>query len=261
MSQVMWYYQRQQDRAGPVTETEIAELIGQGVINSSTLVWREGMGDWQEVRHTDLYRYLPAKPGTGQSMLSNRSFIGNIREYLGSEHDMPRKLKLWFAIFMISLSSSLVLIVLGVVSWVPEIVANMFSLLILYHLWKVIPEEKRYTSPLVTVLLLIVPLFNLVWNFFCYYAGAGKVNQELELRNIKDFKVNTIMVLGHCILEIVLLLVGMLVYLVMLDPEHFNFATPEQLSMVLMSVYFLDVLCRIYIMRYFVIGIVKMREN
>jgi len=42
-----WFYAVGTDRKGPVSEEEFQRLVGQGVITSGTLVWREGMANWQ----------------------------------------------------------------------------------------------------------------------------------------------------------------------------------------------------------------------
>ena len=42
-----WYYAIGTDRKGPVSEEEFQRLVAQGVIASGTLVWREGMANWQ----------------------------------------------------------------------------------------------------------------------------------------------------------------------------------------------------------------------
>lgn len=43
----MWYYTENEQQRGPVTETDLAALHRDGKINSYTLVWREGMANWQ----------------------------------------------------------------------------------------------------------------------------------------------------------------------------------------------------------------------
>jgi hypothetical protein len=42
-----WYYAVGGERKGPVGEEEFQRLIQQGAVTSQTLVWREGMTDWQ----------------------------------------------------------------------------------------------------------------------------------------------------------------------------------------------------------------------
>lgn len=42
-----WYYAVGEDRKGPLSEAEFQGLVQQGVITAQTLVWREGMANWQ----------------------------------------------------------------------------------------------------------------------------------------------------------------------------------------------------------------------
>ena len=51
-----WYYAYEGLQVGPVSETEFQSLVNNGQISSETLVWREGMPQWQK------YGELPAQP-------------------------------------------------------------------------------------------------------------------------------------------------------------------------------------------------------
>lgn len=42
-----WYYVNGGSRNGPVGEEEFQRLVQQGVVNSETLVWRDGMANWE----------------------------------------------------------------------------------------------------------------------------------------------------------------------------------------------------------------------
>jgi len=42
-----WYYAVQNKRKGPIEETELDELVRSGALHDDTLVWREGMVEWQ----------------------------------------------------------------------------------------------------------------------------------------------------------------------------------------------------------------------
>lgn len=44
-----WYYALNGQQLGPVSEQQLSQLIASGTLNSSTLAWREGMGDWQPI--------------------------------------------------------------------------------------------------------------------------------------------------------------------------------------------------------------------
>jgi hypothetical protein len=51
-----WFYARGQERLGPVPAETIRQLLQARVIAADTLVWREGMADWQPLSHTDDFR-------------------------------------------------------------------------------------------------------------------------------------------------------------------------------------------------------------
>jgi hypothetical protein len=40
-----WYYVANNERKGPVEQADFDQLIQQGVITPTTLVWREGMAE------------------------------------------------------------------------------------------------------------------------------------------------------------------------------------------------------------------------
>ena len=44
---MQWYYAEGQERKGPFAEEEFQRLVQQGVVTRQTLVWREGMANWE----------------------------------------------------------------------------------------------------------------------------------------------------------------------------------------------------------------------
>jgi uncharacterized RDD family membrane protein YckC len=44
-----WYYAAGGRQAGPVTEAELEALVSSGAVRGETLVWREGMAEWQRL--------------------------------------------------------------------------------------------------------------------------------------------------------------------------------------------------------------------
>lgn len=44
-----WHYAIHNERNGPVSEEELTTLVQNGTLNRDTLVWREGMPDWQPI--------------------------------------------------------------------------------------------------------------------------------------------------------------------------------------------------------------------
>jgi len=49
-----WYYTLNGNRVGPVDQSSAQRLITSGDIKRETLVWRQGMNDWQEAETTEL---------------------------------------------------------------------------------------------------------------------------------------------------------------------------------------------------------------
>jgi hypothetical protein len=49
-----WYYVSNGARNGPVAATVIGELIARKQLDSTDLVWRSGLADWQMIRESDL---------------------------------------------------------------------------------------------------------------------------------------------------------------------------------------------------------------
>lgn len=47
-----WYYSQGGKQAGPVEDSHLDELVQNGQIQPDTLVWREGMANWQPYRQT-----------------------------------------------------------------------------------------------------------------------------------------------------------------------------------------------------------------
>jgi uncharacterized RDD family membrane protein YckC len=45
-----WYYVDAGKQAGPVDDTQLQQLAGSGAIQPETLIWREGMANWQPYR-------------------------------------------------------------------------------------------------------------------------------------------------------------------------------------------------------------------
>lgn len=49
-----WFYAHNGQRIGPIHQSHLAQLISQGLVNTRTPVWRNGMPDWVEAVNSDL---------------------------------------------------------------------------------------------------------------------------------------------------------------------------------------------------------------
>jgi hypothetical protein len=59
-----WHYEKNGIRHDNVTEDDITGLIARGELTAATLVWRQGMTDWQPVSATPLASALLKAPPT-----------------------------------------------------------------------------------------------------------------------------------------------------------------------------------------------------
>ena len=75
MTGAEWYYSDRGERRGPVDEPMLRRLAELGEVNGTTLIWREGMADWEPVHRQfpDLVpppppRSAPMRPGPGPNV-------------------------------------------------------------------------------------------------------------------------------------------------------------------------------------------------
>ncbi|EFM8967085.1 TPA: DUF4339 domain-containing protein [Escherichia coli] len=75
---MIWHYEKNGIRHDNVTEDYITSLIMRGELTASTLVWRQGMTEWQPVSATPLSSALPGNriPGGVVWTLAFAPFIG-----------------------------------------------------------------------------------------------------------------------------------------------------------------------------------------
>ena len=59
-----WFYEFNGEQKGPVTENELDDLIARGTVLPTTLVWREGLPNWQPLADARVSA-APLMPGVG----------------------------------------------------------------------------------------------------------------------------------------------------------------------------------------------------
>jgi uncharacterized RDD family membrane protein YckC len=57
---MQWFYTEDDKQVGPVSEDELRQLAESGKLSGETMVWREGMPDWQPYGKLDLGHAAPA---------------------------------------------------------------------------------------------------------------------------------------------------------------------------------------------------------
>ena len=46
-----WYFSRDDEKVGPLDDAEFYELVSRGIVSPETMVWNEGMSDWQPYKN------------------------------------------------------------------------------------------------------------------------------------------------------------------------------------------------------------------
>jgi len=66
-----WYFSRDDEKVGPLDDGEFYELVSRGIVSPETMVWNEGMSDWQPYKNASgaaKEKSLPA-PAATESLL------------------------------------------------------------------------------------------------------------------------------------------------------------------------------------------------
>src|SRR5262245_14549588 len=76
----MWHYVKDGQAVGPIEHADLQRLVAQGEITSSTLVWREGMSDWQSYGELALKGVFGATAAAGAPAAPQFSEARNLSE-------------------------------------------------------------------------------------------------------------------------------------------------------------------------------------
>jgi hypothetical protein len=90
------------------------------------------------------------------------------------------------------------LVILVPVAVIATIAVAVFKALMLYLLWRVIPEDIARTTPGKAVGFIFIPFFNFYWNFIAFWGLGKDMNATLEQRGIQ-YQVNEKNGMSYCI--------------------------------------------------------------
>lgn len=74
----IWYYALGSEQKGPFERKQIIEFIQQNTIDANTLIWRNGMPNWQPVYQTELSRYIITTAPTSPSIEISDKWIWSL---------------------------------------------------------------------------------------------------------------------------------------------------------------------------------------
>ncbi|PZR93545.1 MAG: hypothetical protein DI537_10540 [Stutzerimonas stutzeri] len=67
-----WFYEKDRQKFGPITEAELRDLVGNGRLSQNNLVWTESFGaDWKPISATELMTKQPGPPPLPSTHIDN----------------------------------------------------------------------------------------------------------------------------------------------------------------------------------------------
>ena len=170
------YYYTDSDgrKQGPINDQSLRALVAQKEILPATPMETEGGYKGMAGQIPDLFpaTSLVVQPASSQPVVIDPS---------SPVAKQIKDLNFYFVTFRICLILSFVPLV--------GIMGIVFLYVLLYHLWKLIPQDIARTSPGAAVGLCFVPLFNFYWIFVAYKGLGEDMNETLKRRGIQ-YRVN-----------------------------------------------------------------------
>jgi len=191
----MWYYVRNNQRIGPVEENTIVSLIQNGTVVRQTLVWKEGMKDWQRADASELadkFSVVPPTPPGGR--LTTFSQVQAVYD-----PESFRSLWIWYTCLVIF---GVLFAILGV-GILALIAATVINYILLYRFWSIIQDGKARTSPGVAVGFCFIPFFNFYWLYVAFVGLAKDMNVYLKERTINSPGISEGLALAWYIIAII----------------------------------------------------------
>jgi hypothetical protein len=192
----MWYYSFQNQQVGPVEEEAISGLVAEQKINSSTLVWTQGMSTWQPIVSTALAKYLPQAAIAPVAAPTAPPAYGTTYKTPDMEVKEMNDLFLWFwiclvgSIFTVGLSA---------------IASMVLFFIILYRNWQLIQDGYARTTPGRAVGFLFIPFFNLYWIFEAFPGLVRDTNAYIQRHSLPVKLQDAGLATAFCVLSLLCL--------------------------------------------------------
>jgi hypothetical protein len=213
----MWYFAKNNERQGPMEAEELRALVMQGQIAPGTLVWKQGMAQWEPIESTEFQDLLPPAPpplvsGSSMTRVSDPATSTSFEDDLSSDHynsdslsyelsprQQIQQLESWFKICWLSIAIGAPLTFL-IVGFGGLITGAVFGYMILFKCWKTIQDGRPRTTPGKAVGFMFIPFFNLYWQFVAFLGLAKDMNRYMKTRKIRSALINEEIALWYCIL-------------------------------------------------------------
>ena len=217
-----WYYADGKRKVGPISKEEIRSLVQAKKINSKTLVWRQGMKDWEELgkiakQKQSSAQQLQETAATGQAVCSEcgRTFpeeelisFENAKVCAGCKPVFVQKIKegvsiagiMEYAGFWIRFGA---IFIDGIILWIAQMIVYAVFGIITAAVMPSMPGESPYPSFFI-ISQVIITLFSFVisatydiWFVGRFGATPGKMACKIKIVTPDGGKVSYSRALGR----------------------------------------------------------------
>jgi hypothetical protein len=199
----MWFYNFGGKKYGSVDIKKLKELQSMGVINGKTPVLKEGETAWHYLQETDLpeliAHWVPAPAN-----FASESDLTAMADPESSSQAKPVRKRKTARILALELMNSfsfwvpcqiLYILCLFFQQYFPKLfphlifslifgfaslTAFIYKLVLLFRFWKIVQDGHARISPKAAAWLMLLPIFNLYWNFVAYYGLSKDFNRYIE---------------------------------------------------------------------------------
>lgn len=195
----MWYYNINNQPTGPIDDAAMQNLVKSGAIAPTTLVWQEGMAQWQTLGMTALAPLAPVAntPPAAPMQAYQPTQVPNYGMVVKPAAMQIKEMNdmfMWYWICLIG-----ILITAGL----SAIASVVLFYIILYRSWSLIQDGYARTTPGKAVGYLFIPFYNFYWMFEAIPGLVKDMNNFIARRNLPIQRMDPGLATAYCVLSLV----------------------------------------------------------
>jgi hypothetical protein len=197
----MWYYSLNNQPVGPVSDETIQSLVQNGTVSRQTLVWKEGMGNWQTIDLTELAAFFPPVPVAPQQAIVPPPTITaqTAQPYMPQVKSAAQQIKelnylfTWFWVCLLGM-----LITFGA----SGIASAVLFCIIIYRCWALIQDGYARTTPGKAIGFCFIPFYNFYWIFQAFPGLATDTNAFMRRRGLPIAPLSESLPTTYCVMSL-----------------------------------------------------------
>lgn len=195
----MWYYNVNNQPTGPIDDAAMQNLVKSGAIAPTTLVWQEGMAQWQTLGMTALAPLAPVAntPPVAPMQAYQPTQVPNYGMAVKPAAMQIKEMNdmfMWYWICLIG-----ILITAGL----SAIASMVLFYVILYRAWGLIQDGYARTTPGKAIGFCFIPFYNFYWMFEAIPGLVKDMNNFIARRNLPIQRMDPGLATAYCVLSLV----------------------------------------------------------